>query len=736
MATIQSAIELQDNFSTVLYGVVNAINLTISTMEEMSYAMDTDMNVDTSSLQYAREEIARATANLDSMVSSVEEVEQPVQRVQRGFSGWQRAIIVANQAAGLIQNTLGRVGVMDTSGAFDRIDTMNRFQKTVTLMTRDTQMADVALEQLNGTVTGTAYGLDVAAKSAQGFYTRGMELGTATDQVRIWADAVSFYGEGTNEQMESVVDAIGKMYSKGKVEADQLDRLFDAGIGAAEIYADAVNQSVNKVKQELSDGDISSAKFIQTVSEALDSGVSHGAAQDAGGTWATTFANMQAAFTRGWVSVIQSIDSALASHGLPSSMEMVTMSGQKVEGVLNSVGDAMGVVVGVAANIGGFLGSAGSFIVDNWSLIAPVIGGVSAALLLYIGYLAAVKTAEVIGTGVKIAYCIASYAHAAATGGVATATAQATAAQYGLNTALLACPVTWVLIGFIAIVGILGIVIGAYNKLNNAHVSTIGAICGTLNIAIQFLVEFDKAVINVFMAIWNSVSAVVQNIGTAFYNLGCDLKSIWYGILGTITNVIVKVCEAINNLPFVDIDTRGLESAASHYAAEEYAANEARLDYKDVGDAFGAGIDTYQLEDVFSGDFVLDAYNQGYQFGEGLKNKVTDAFDLSGVFNNSAIDDAKNLGKGLENAGLTSGMENIEKNTDAISKSLDITSENIKYIRDFAVARAVNRYTSTNIRVDMTNNNQINGDQDIDGIVNKLGAKLEEKMYSSAEGAH
>ena len=283
----------------------------ISEQENLNRAME-DMDMSAANASYLR--LSQTISDTERYIRDniteqgnfnreVERCRSPARQVETGFKGWQKAIIVANNAVDLVKNTLGRIGVTDLSGAFNRIDTMNRFQKTVSTMTGDSNMADAALAKLKDTTVGTAYGLDVASKATQGFLTRGMGLGAATEQVRIWADAVSFYGEGTNEQLKSVVDAIGKMYSKGKVEADQLDRLFDAGIGAAEIYAEATGENVSKVKDDLSDGAISSAKFIDTISKAMDSGVSAGAAKDAGSTWATTFANMGAAITRGWTNI-------------------------------------------------------------------------------------------------------------------------------------------------------------------------------------------------------------------------------------------------------------------------------------------------------------------------------------------------------------------------------------------------------------------------------------------------
>lgn len=732
MATIYSAIQLQDKFTPVLNQVISAVGTTINAMDQMQAAMSMNMSVDMSALSQARDQVEQARTSMRKLGDEVDKIEQPIQRARTGFSGWQKAIIVADSAVGLLKNTIGRLGIGDMSGAFNRMDTMSRFSKTVSIMTGDTQVANAALEQLKENTLGTAYGLDVAAQETQGLMTRGMDIGNAVDQVRIWSDAVSFHGDGTNEQMQNVMDAVGKMYSKGTVEADQLDRLFDAGIGAAEMYAKAVGRSISDVKKDLSDGKISSVDFIQTVSEALDKGYSHGAAKDAGGTWATTFSNMHAAFNRGWVNILQSVDNSLAAHGMPSLMEMVSGFGQKVESVMSSAGGVINRVIDMAVKVGTTLGKAGAFVKDNWSLIAPILTGVITLLIAY-------NAVKLISAGITAAQSAAESIHATV---VALGTAQtfgAAAAQTSLNAALLACPITWFVVGIVAVAVALNLVIGRYNKLQGTHISTVGAICGTFNIAIQFIKNVGLGIANVFMAIKNAVVAMGQNIGTVFYNLGAELKEFWYGLLGTIVDVILGICNTINKIPFVDIDTSGLENAAGDYAASEYEANAGKAEYKDIGEEFTNGMLTFGTDDVFSSDFVLDSYNSGYKFGEGLSNKVKGTLDDFTNFDftkDQNVDKAKDFTSNLEKGKLGSNAAATAKNTDKMSKSLAVTAENIKYLRDFATEKSINRYTSTTVRVEMHNQNNISSDQDIDGVVNRLKSRIQEEFDSSGEGAH
>ncbi len=75
-------------------------------------------------------------------------------------------------------------------------------------------------------------------------------------------------------------------------------------------------------------------------------------------------------------------------------------------------------------------------------------------------------------------------------------------------------------------------------------------------------------------------------------------------------------------------------------------------------------------------------------------------------------------------------------NTKDIKDSLDITQEDLRYLRDLAEQEVINRFTTAEIKIDMTNHNSINSEMDIDGIVDHLETRLHEVMVSTAEGVH
>lgn len=234
--------------------------------------------------------------------------------------------------------------------AFKRIDTMEQFERVMTTMTGSTEKANEVLEETNQAVLGTAYGLDIGANAVQNFVTSNMEVDTATDTIARWGDAVAFYGDGSNETLSSVSDALAKMSAKGKVQMDNMNRLTERGIPAMQIFADATGKSVEEVSEQMSAGELHADEFITVMNDALKNGTENfasidGAAKEAGASWSGSFANMRAAVARGVTNIISSIDTMLTDNGLPDMREMVADFGSRVEDILNKVGENLPKVI-------------------------------------------------------------------------------------------------------------------------------------------------------------------------------------------------------------------------------------------------------------------------------------------------------------------------------------------------------------------------------------------------------
>ena len=60
MGSIQTAIQLQDNFTNTIMNIIDSVNLAVSSMVDMSQAMNAD--IDTSSIDGAREHLNQASA--------------------------------------------------------------------------------------------------------------------------------------------------------------------------------------------------------------------------------------------------------------------------------------------------------------------------------------------------------------------------------------------------------------------------------------------------------------------------------------------------------------------------------------------------------------------------------------------------------------------------------------------------------------------------------------------------
>ncbi len=405
-------------------------------------------------------------------------------------------------------------------------------------------------------------------------------------------------------------------------------------------------------------------------------------------------------------------------------------NGDAFQGFVNGGIEALSVVAGVALEIFDLMIGIAQVTGDNWSWLGPIVYGVAAALAAYVAVLTIYNTVQAISNGIKAAAAIQANIYAAAEMMETGATFAATAAQHGLNAALLACPITWIILAIIALIAVFYAAVAAVNKFAGTSVSATGIICGIFTTGAAFVgnlfVTLINFVIDIFVVLWNFIAAFANFFGNVFNDPVGAIARLFFDLVDTVLSLLQTLASAIDTLFGSDLSgaVQGWRDSLSGW----------------VDDTFGQGEEimaTLNSEDMHLGRFEYgDAWNAGYQFGEGIEDTISD-FDFSSLFDSNipgAEDyaDLSNYGNGL-----TSDVSDIAGNTGSIAESLDVTDEELKYLRDIAERDTVNRFTIAEVAVDMGGiTNQVNGPADLDGLVDSMVDGVNEAIDIVTEGVH
>ena len=86
---------------------------------------------------------------------------------------------------------------------------------------------------------------------------------------------------------------------------------------------------------------------------------------------------------------------------------------------------------------------------------------------------------------------------------------------------------------------------------------------------------------------------------------------------------------------------------------------------------------------------------------------------------------------------LAGDVSDISANTGSIADSLDVTDEELKYLRDIAEQETVNRFTTADISIDMSGmQNSISNGMDLDGVIDGMIDGVNEAVEIATEGVH
>jgi hypothetical protein len=219
---------------------------------------------------------------------------------------------------------------------------------------------------------------------------------------------------------------------------------------------------------------------------------------------------------------------------------------------------------------------------------------------------------------------------------------------------------------------------------------------------------------------------VGTNIKSVFHNAISSVQSWFYDLLSTCLTVVGNICEALNELPFVEIDYSGITEKADQYALKASEAANNKEEYKSIGDAYKEGSSQFE---VFQDGWANDAFNEGAVWGDALSDKIAGWFGGSGT--GSSDDDSE-----IELPDdIAAEIGQTANNTGSISDSLDVTEDSMEWMKDIAEREIIDRTVFRDIKVDMGGvNNVVNNMQDLDSIGQYLANSIEEQMAVSAEG--
>lgn len=709
MGTIRTAIALYDGVTSPLQSMHKAMGVVLNTFESMQQA--SGRAVDTTAIREAREEWAKAGTAFDAIEENIRNANNEQQKFNNSIRG-------GNNSANGLLSTIKKIavaagGIAGINKVLNISDKLASTKARLNLLVDDGGSVDVLEQKIMASAqrSRSVY-FDTASAVAKLGLNAGNAFNGDMNQVIAFMEQVNkqfVIGGATAQEQSNAMIQLTQAMAAGALRGEELNSILDGAPGIAraiEKYMGIAEGSIKTVAQE---GKVT-AEVVKNAMFAM-ADETNAKFDSMPKTWAQIWAGMKNKALSMFAPILTKINQIANST--------------KFQQVTTALINGLAGVANVASSVLDILISIASVIVDNWSWIQPIIMGIVAAMLIYNGVMLVGNTIMAVQAAVKAI-------HTAMTTAWSVATFTATAAQQGLNAALLACPITWIILLIIAVIAAIYAACAAVAKFTGIANSGFGVICGGIMVVISFFKNLGLSVANIALGIWNALGACASNIGTAFHNVISNVQGWFYNLLSTALTVVAGICEALNKLPFVEFDYSGITSKASEYAAKSAEAYGNVEEYKSVADAFNEGMSTF---DTFQDGWAADAFASGAAWGDGVADKVSGMFDFSALDSMGADSlDAFNLGNDLDSIYGNTG--DIANNTAATADALDIAEEDLAYLRDIAEREAINRFTTAEIKVEQHNENHISKDADLDGIMDAWANDFAEKLEVSEEGVH
>ena len=712
MATIRTAIALYDGVTAPLQAMHKAMNIVLNSFEAMQRASGN--SVDVSSIQEAREELARAGAAFDSIEQNIRDAGNQQDRFNRRIRDGTTA---ADGLWGKLKGIAATVGGLAAAKKIIGIsDDLASTRARLNLIVDDGGSVSELEKKIMASAQRSRSAYFDTASSIAKLGLNARDAFGSLDEVIMFQELINkqfVIGGASIQEQQAASLQLTQAMASGVLRGEELNSIFETAPGIIQAIADYLGVSIGEIRAMAAEGLITSDVVKNAMFAAADE--TNAKFESMPKTWAQIWVDMQ----NKALSIFNPILTKINQIANSEQFTKVT------DGIINGLAG----VASVATVVLDLLISGASLVVDNWSWLSPIILGVATALGVYYGAQLLANGVGLISQGIHIAMAGAKMIQLAATGALTAATAAETAAQYGLNTALYACPLVWIIILIIALVALFYAAVAAVNHFAGTSVSATGLICGAFMAALAFIgnifVALWNLVVDVFVMIYNLVATVANFIGNVFNDPVAAVARLFFDLADTVLSVLQALASAIDTI------------FGSNLAGSVQGWRDSLGGW--VDSTFGKGeevMEKLNAEDLHLGRFEYGAaFDMGYEFGQGVEDTVGGLFDFSAMDSLGADAlDAYGLGNTLD--GIYGNTGDTAGNTAAMSDALDIAEEDLAYMRDIAEREAINRFTTAEIKVEQQNTNYISQDTDLDGIMDAWANDFATKLDVSEEGVH
>lgn len=737
MATITSSIQMMDRLTGPVMRMASAMSGLVSVME----AAD-NKNIDPKGLGTMKENIARTNAELQKLSAELGQAGGQTQQNEAKQQKWNSAIRNGEGAMGGLLNKLkAAVGVYALINGAKKMASLS--DEVMTVDARLNLITDNSAQKNN--LKNAIYRMAQEARAPlNSFSNEVAKLGILAGQRFAGnGEIVQFMGNASKafkiagasaSETAGAMTQLNQALASGVLQGDEFRSIRENAPLITQAIAKEMGVSQEHLKQLASEGKITADVVKRAVLGMTD---------DINSKFAQIPMTWGDVWTRAKNFAIKALEPLLGMINRVANSE-------KFQAIASEIGNAFNIAAGLITSAFETALSLGGWVYDNWNMIAPVIYGVIAALIVY-------NAIQVITTATIWMYNIAAGLKAAADMAAAGASFFATAAQHGLNAAIYAFPGTWLVIAIIGIiVALVAFVIAMSRALSGARTVS-GAIAAAFAWMGSVLWNIFAWVVNGFVFLINGAIRMVNGIISAINGLisgaARGLSNFANIFIDAFNWIMRKADEFVNGLlqkmqglaPILEVvgikmptSTGGafqLERAS--FSAPQIGhiglingGNNNVIQYKNPGaDAKSAA----QKWDKKQDDFINGL--------KGAKDNILDELGLGDMGGKNG--DPAGTGKGSNPGGAGKGGGDVGKNTGDTAKntgkmadSLEDTEEEMKYLRELAEQEHINQFTTAEIKVEMNNNNTLEKDADIDDVIRKLTEKLEEKMNRVAEGVH